>query len=777
MADTTRQAGTKTIAAPGLGQKAEILIDRWGIAHIYAASQHDVFYAQGWNAARERLWQLDLWRKRGLGRLAENFGPSFAAQDVACRLFLYRGDMEAEWAAYGPNAKGWTEAFVEGLNAYVAQVRSAEAPLPVEFGLTGTTPDFWAASDVVRIRSHGISNNAESEALRARVAAAGGIAADCIRRKVEPAHEVKVPEGLDLADIPDDLLATYTLATKEVSFAALAGEGAPETAAAPARAADAADGSNNWAIAPARTATGRAILASDPHRSFVAPSIRYLAHLEAPGISVIGAGEPHLPGITIGHNDRIAFGITTFMADQADHYVYELNPENARQYRYGGGWQDLAVVRETLVVRGEESREIELLFTRHGPVTKIDGQRRRAYALRTVWTLPGTAAYFGAARYQTAGDWETFKTALAHWRAAPMNFVYADVAGNIGWIPAGLMPKRPNWDGLTPVPGDGRYEWAGFAAQDELPCLHNPERGWVASANELNTPAGHPAEGLGYEWADPGRVQRIAEVLSANSRATVADSLALQTDILCLAALRGVGLLRGLTSPDPTVAAALRLLMAWDGRETTDSAAAAIAEVWLNKHLAPATAARITTAAAAKIIGFGSPYATIAYLQAPDSLLGADPIAAREAVLLESLSSALAELTERLGTDMAVWTWGALHHAYFEPPAAALAEGPLRARMVHGPTPMPGSAFTVRAATYRMEDFAMTVGASFRMVVDVGDWDASLVINSPGQSGDPDSPHYADLFGIWAEGGAAPMLWSRPAVEAATREVIELLPT
>jgi penicillin amidase len=775
MADTARPAERATIATPGLGQPAEILIDRWGVAHIYAASQHDVFFAQGWNAARERLWQLDLWRKRGLGRLSENFGPSFAAQDVACRLFLYRGDMDAEWAAYGPDAKAWTEAFVMGLNAYVARVRAGEAPMPAEFSLTGTTPDLWEVSDVVRIRSHGISNNAESEALRARVAAAGGIGADRIRRRVEPAHEVKVPAGLDLADIPDDLLATYTLATKEVSFAALAGGGAGGAAAA-ARSADGAEGSNNWAIAPARTATGRPILASDPHRTFVAPSIRYLAHLEAPGLSVAGAGEPHLPGVTIGHNGRVAFGITTFMADQADHYVYELNPDNPRQYRYGGGWEDMTVIRETLAVRGEPSRPIELLFTCHGPVTKLDEAGGRAYALRTVWTLPGTAAYFGAARYQTAGDWPTFKAALAEWRAAPMNFVYADVAGNIAWIPAGLMPKRPNWDGLVPVPGDGRYEWAGFAGQDELPCLFNPDRGWVASANEFNTPAGHPAEGLGYEWADPGRVQRIGDVLSANDRVSVADSLALQTDILCLAALRGVALLKGLASPDPRVAKALQWLAIWDGRETTHSAAAAVAEVWLNKHLTPATAARITTAEAARIIGFGSPYATIGYLQAPDAMLGDDPVAARETVLLESLGAALAELEARLGPDMDAWTWGALHHAYFEPPAAVLAAEPLRSRMVHGPTPMPGSAFTVRAATYRMDDFAMTVGASFRMVVDVGNWDASVVINSPGQSGDPESPHYADLFGIWADGGAVPMLWTRAAVEAATSRVFELRP-
>ena len=197
----------------------------------------------------------------------------------------------------------------------------------------------------------------------------------------------------------------------------------------------------------------------------------------------MGAGELHLPGITIGHNEKIAFGITTFMVDQADLYVYELNPENARQHRYGDGWEDMRIVRETVAIKGEAAREVELAFTRHGPVLKADSKTHRAFALRSTWWEPGASSYFGAARYQTAGDWPTFKAALSHWVGAAMNFVYADVEGTIAWIPAGKIPRRRNWDGLMPVPGDGRYEWGAFLAQDELPSMVNPARGWVASAN------------------------------------------------------------------------------------------------------------------------------------------------------------------------------------------------------------------------------------------------------------------------------------------------------
>jgi penicillin amidase len=764
------EAGRTRIALPGLERPVEIRIDRWGVPHIYAATIPDAFFAQGWNVARDRLWQLDLWRKRGLGRLSESFGPAYIEQDRAARLFLYRGDLDAEWAVYGPNAKPWTEAFVAGLNAYVGQVLAGVAPLPIEFTLTSSQPELWSADDVVRIRSHGISNNAESETLRVRVAGAGGLEADRIRRKLDPPHELRVPEGLNPADVPADILAVYTLATKEVSFA---GEAPPTPAEAEHAAAT--QGSNNWAIAGSRTATGRPILASDPHRVLGAPSIRYLVHLDAPGLKVMGAGEPHLPGITIGHNERCAFGITTFMADQADLYVYELNPDNPGQYRYDDGWEDIRIVCETVAVKGEAPREVELAYTRHGPVLKHMPEAGRAFALRTVWTEPGTAAYFGAARYQTAGSWSEFKDALRHWRAAPMNFVYADVAGDIGWIPAGLMPRRRNWNGLMGAPGDGRYEWDGFATQDELPRRHNPARGWVASANEMNIPEGHPAHALnlGFEWADPVRAQRIAQVLNADAAMTVESSARLQCDVTSGSALRGVGLLAGLSSPDSGVQRALELLAGWDGVEEVGSAAAAIAEVWLSKHLVPATARRITTEAAARIIGYGSPYAVTTYLAGGACALAP---AQREAVLLESLASALAELRDRLGPDMAAWTWGALHHARFAPAASALAGPALRAKMVHGPVAMPGSAFTLCAHTYRMEDFALTNGPSFRMVCDVGAWDESLIVNSPGQSGDPDSPHYGDLFPLWARGDYVPMLWTRQAVEAATETVIELTP-
>ena len=468
----------------GLSAPADIVIDHWGIAHIFAANIHDAFFLQGYNAARDRLWQIDLWRKRGLGLLAKSLGPAYVDQDRAARLFLYRGDMEKEWAAYAPDSRQWVSAFVEGVNAYVAQVQSGARPLPIEFKLTGSQPDTWRAEDVLRIRSHALVSNIASEVARARVACSGGLKADELRRKVEPVgHKVMVPPGLNPCDVPADVLKDYLLATKQVEFGAPAAtpphaDNSAERQVAAAIDAQSMEGSNNWVIAPSRTETGRPILANDPHRQLGAPSLRYIVALNAPGLNVIGAGEPALPGISLGHNDDIAFGLTIFYIDQEDLYVYELNKNDPDSYRYKSGWAKMQVLRESIEVKGGAAREVELRFTQHGPVLSLDAAKHRAFAMRTVWNEPGLAGYFGSSRLLMAKNWNDFKVAANAWGAPPLNLVYADVHGNIGWAASGRVPTRKNWDGLMPVPGDGRYEWAGFYGKDVLPSLFNPAQGY-----------------------------------------------------------------------------------------------------------------------------------------------------------------------------------------------------------------------------------------------------------------------------------------------------------
>ncbi|QQO35210.1 penicillin acylase family protein [Bradyrhizobium diazoefficiens] len=774
---------TKTDVA-GLNATAQILVDVWGIPHIYAGNEHDLFFLQGFNAARDRLWQIDLWRKRGLGLLARDFGPAYAEQDKALRLFLYRGDMNAEWAAYGPKAKTYADAFVAGVNAYVADVRAGKRPLPIEFRIAGTMPDPWTADDVVRIRSHGLTRNVASEVKRSLVACAAGLDADRFRVKLEPAWTTKIPDGLDPCSVPKAVLAPYDLATRPVAFAAPKDQKAA-LAHDPDKFLTEADqqrdtiGSNNWVIAASRTATGRPILANDPHREHSVPSLRYIVGLNAPGISVIGAGEPALPGISIGHNGTIAFGLTIFNVDQEDLYVYELNPQNPNQYRYGNGWEDMRIVHETEQVKGEGNRDLELKFTRHGPVILVDDANNRAFAVRSIWFEPGTSAYFGSSDYMTAKDWNGFLGAMRRWGAPSENQVYADTKGNIGWVAAGKTPRRVGYDGLMPVPGDGRYEWQGFLSLDELPKAYQPKQGFLATANQMNLPADYPVaeRKVGFEWADSARWQRITEVLAANTKVTLADAMDLQNDDTAMLGRRLVKLLQPLTSDDAHVKQGLDLLKPWDARDAADSAAAAVFEVWIANHLGPV----LLKTTAPKAVDLIAPEASsisglVAAVESPDASFGADPAAARDRILRDSLGAAVADVASKLGPDPSTWRWGRLHVAKFDHALMPLADKATAAQLSVGPLAYGGAANVPRAATYRRADYRLFSGASFRMVLDVGNWDASRTINTPGQSGDPFSGHYRDLAPLWATGQYVPLLYSLSAVEAATAEAITLTP-
>ena len=752
----------------GLAAPAEIRVDTWGIAHIYAGSVRDAFFLQGYNVARDRLWQIDLWRKRGLGLLSKDFGPTYVAQDRAARLFLYRGDMAREWAAYGPGAQDNTTAWVAGVNAFVGEIASGKRPLPLEFRIAGSAPDRWTPEDVVRIRSHGLTRNVPNEVGRAQIACKAGLPAARLYRFIEPKWTTKVPDGLDPCSIPADVLADYQLAGAGVKF------GKPLEKLAALEVPPEAIGSNNWTVSGSRTATGRPILANDPHREHGAPGLRYIVHLNAPGFSVIGAGEPALPGVSIGHNDKIAFGLTIFPVDQEDLYVYETKPGDPDQYRYGDGWEAMTVVKDAIPVKGEAApRPIELRFTRHGPVLKAgDG---KAFAIRTVWSQPGTSAYFGSTGYMQAQDWRSFKAALAGWGAPSENQAYADTSGHIGWVAAGMVPARPNWDGLMPVPGDGRYEWKGFLTPDQLPSEADPKQGWFASANQMNLPADYPVaeRKVGFEWSNPARFLRVDEVLAAKPKLTVADAMALQTDPYDITSRRLIAVLAPLKTDDPKLARALALLRGWDHRTSEGSAGAALFEVWTGKHLGRAVVAATTPKDVQGVIGNGDLAAVMELLESPDATL---PANARDAVLKASLIAAYDEVSARLGPDPKTWAWGKLHHARLEHALTPLADVATRPLLAAGPTPMGGTSLSPMAATWRPDDFRVVAGASFRMVLDVGAWDNSMTINTPGQSGNPESPHYRDLFPKWVKGQYVPLVYSRKAVEAATETVITLTP-
>jgi penicillin amidase len=739
----------ETVPVAGLRQPVDVLTDKWGVPHIYAQNTADAFFAQGFNVARERLFQIDLWRRRGLGRMAAAMGPSYVEQDRAARLFLYRGSIEREWAAYGPDARRITESFVAGINAYIDWLGAHKDQMPAEFGLVGYGPEKWEAADVVRIRSHGLTRNVTSEVARAKTMCAAGVAFDQARVGLQPAWEAQVPEGLDPC-LPADVLKVFTLGTQAVPFVADATSSIGE-------------GSNNWTIAPSKSATGRPILAGDPHRAYSTPSLRYIAHVSAPGLDIIGAGEPALPGISMGHNGTIAFGLTIFPIDQEDLYVYELNPANGKQYRYKGGWETMREVREQVAVKGGAAVEVSLDFTRHGPVIYSD--KKRAYALRTCWMEPGMSAYFGSIAYMRARSFAEFKKARFRGGAPTVNQVYADVKGNIGWSPGGLTPVRPNWDGLLPVPGDGRYEWKGFLRGEQFPSSFNPPEGFVSTSNEMNMPAGYPYKErkLGFEWTNDSRHRRIDEVLRGMEKVSLADSIKLQTDLTSVAARRAVALLGALTGDE----AGLRMLRGWDAVERPASREAALYEIWWTRHLGAAFLKAALPAAAAAAIATADTAVVLDVLEGKSTRFKVE----RESLLRETLAAAYQDW-EKQGRP----EWGELHRALPGHPLRNVASAEWRARLQPGPWPAPGGPHSPWQSMHTGKSFQLTNGPSFRMVLDVGKWDESRAVNFPGQSGRWDDEHYKDLAPLWLTGEYFPLLYSRGAVEKATARRLRLEP-
>ncbi len=781
-------------------EPVEILRDKHGISHIYAKNPRDLFFAQGYSAARDRLWQLDQWRRRGEGRMAEQFGPRFVEADRAARLFLYRGDLDTEFAAYHSHGKDILTAFAEGINAYVDAAKADPAKLPIEFRLTGTEPGYWSPSSSL-IRIYGLTRNLSTEvALARRIGAVGLETTDALTVQQPPGTPLQVPSGLDVEAITASVLATYNLSRNGLAFTAddfsssplelterakLAASLSANNGTAPMAAEDREVlqfQSNNWTVAGTKTSTGRPILANDPHRAITMPSLRYLVHLNAPGWNVIGAGEPALPGVSIGHNDRIAFGLTIFaFGDEEDLYVYETNPANPDQYRYRGEWETMTRVTESIPVRGGASELVELKYTRHGPVIHRDPGAGKAYAVRAAYLeFPGTAAYLPSLRLNQARNWTEFTDGMARHFTPSENMVYADIEGNIGWFGGSITPIRPNadWSGLLPVPGDGRYEWTGYLPGNLLPRVYNPRDGFFATANEYNVPGDYEYRHLTNRvgWADAYRSDRIHEVLRAGSRFSLEDMRRLQNDYLSIPGRSLVPLLADLGTADAAVAEGLSLLRDWNHVASVDSAGATVFELWM-AQLISRVSARLVPESARELFGSVAKPVVVARLLEPDATtFGGDAVGGRNAILLDALKAAMADLKTRQGEDRSQWAWGQLHHIRFEHALSTLITPDLADRLGTERFPVGGTGDTVGVAHYRTSDFRVTSGASFRQVIDVADWDRSVTINVPGQSSDPDSPFYDNLLETWSKGDYVPMAFSRSAVEAIKADSVTLKP-
>ncbi len=708
---------------PGLHAKVEIIRDRWGVPHIYAANTDDLFFAQGWITAKDRLFQIDLWRRTGSGKLAEVAGPSAVGRDRIARLLRYRGDWAKEWASYAPDARQIVVAFVNGINAYIQSIRGTR---PLEFRLAGYDPGLWTPEDVVsRIAGLGVTHNVTFEVERAIELANFGDAVTVRFSPPDPFTPITVPPGVDIKAITKEILKDY------------------ESAAGPPRLAE-SQGSNNWVIDGSMSATGKPLLANDPHRPILVPSLRKTVHLVAPGWNVIGAGEPALPGIALGHNEAIAFGFTIVGIDQQDLYVEKIDPANPNRYMYKGAWKPVEIEKQQIAVKGAAPQNVELRYTLHGPIIYEDRSRHIAYALRSIGAEPGSAAYLPALSLIRAKNWNEFSSAMARYKSPSENMVYADTSGNIGWIASGAAPIRKNWTGLLPVPGDnGEFEWSGFLPVADLPQSYNPARHFIATANNKILPDGYNKQ-LSFEWSAPFRAERVRQMLSEQKKFSIEDFERMQYDVVSLPAKRLQAIVR--KSRPERHGDLVNEFLKWDARMTADSRPALIYAMW-------------QSALIAEIYPHDWPGGV--RIEVLLKLLEEHPNPRAIAVALDRAIAAI----ERNLPHREDWRWSAAH--------SLAMQHDLNSPQLNLPrVPRPGDGNTVDAAGGASGDS----GASYRQILDVADWDRSVVTNTPGESGDPQSKHYRDLLDDWVVGRYHPLPYSRKAVEAAAEERILLEP-
>lgn len=783
---------TTQVTLDGLDKPVEILKDHWGISHIYAETEHDLFFAQGYSAARDRLFQFEIWRAQATGTVAEILGSRAVDRDHGTRLFKFRGPMHEEMNHYHPRGVDIITSFVHGVNAYIDEALEDPDSLPLPFKLLDIQPKHWT-EEVVISRHQGLLGNISLELSTGRAVCA--IGEDKVRelRYFHPHDPILTLDPLIDCDslLNNDILHLYNSYRRPIRFQpddiALAQyrntEEAYETIAdilieeerdLQKRSIDDI-GSNNWVVSGDLTQDGWPMMINDPHRSQAVPSLRYWSHLVGPGWNVIGGGEPEIPGISIGHNEHGAWGLTVFNTDGEDLYVYETNPDNPSQYRYLGEWEEMRVITETIEVKDARSVSVELKYTRHGPVVFEDQENSLAYAIRPAWMEVGGSPYLASLRMDQATSWEEFREASNFSNIPGENMIWADRQGNIGWQAVGIAPIRRNFSGMVPVPGDGRYEWDGYLPIKAKPNEFNPDRGYIETSNSNYTKPDYPfLDAIGFTWTDPYRWARGSEVLGSGRKFNMTDMVELQHDYLSIPARTLIPFFKDLESDDLEVEQARQMLLDWDFVLDKESVEAGIYVAFERQLLDNIELLKVPEIAKSYVsVGMKT---AIDMLLAPDGDFGNNPIQGRDEFLLQTLSQGIQNLKQKLGPEFKDWVYGQedYKHALIRHPLSPALNEELRDRLNVGPAPRGGNGFTL-GNTGSGDN--QTSGASFRIFVDTRDWDNTLGMNTPGQVGDPDSPLYDNLFELWANDKVFPAFYSREKIESVLFEKLDLIPT
>lgn len=769
-----------TLKLTGLEQPVEVYRDPSGIPHIYASNTHDLFMAQGFVHAQDRFWQMEFSRRIGSGTLSEIMGAGTLETDRFIRTVGWHRTAALELDLLEPEMRAALDAYAQGVNAYLASKGSAYG---LEFGILRMTgvdfePEPWTAFNTItwgKVMAWDLGGNRSVELAYAHL----------IDQLGQQAYdELVVPYGEDKPVIVSELPSTHSLASvPDMAYRRLAfGEGDDL-------------GSNNWVISGARTGSGYPLLANDTHLGIQLPSIWYEngIHCSPTGpdcpYNVVGFTFPGVPGVIIGHNDRIAWGVTNVGPDVQDLFIERVNPQNPDQYEVRGRWEDMQIIEEPIYIAGREQPEIvRVRVTRHGPVINdIAGGTDENWSygwqpLALSWTAlePGTI-WKSVLMINQAQDWESFREALSYWDVPSQNFVYADVDGNIGYQTPGRIPIRASGDGSLPVPGwSGAYDWVNDIPYEQLPRAFNPEKGYIVTANNAVVDDTYRYL-ISKDWAPGYRAERIVEMVEAKEALSIKDMQAIQGDNLSLYAKELLPALLELEPDDPRAAQALDLLRSWDGTADRDSSPAAIFAALRVHMLERIFADELGEDLMNRMHGPLSK-ALPAVLEDQQSRWFDDIYTAeiedRDAILLLALQDALDDLQERMGDSIEDWRWGDIHTATFRDQGLGQSGiAPLEWLLNRGPYEVDGGSYAPNATSYSLSDpYEVTGLPSQRMIVDLQYFENSLSMHTTGQSGHAFNRHYADLIDPWRNIEYHPLLWTRGQVEAAAVRQLTLMP-
>ncbi|MBK5100252.1 MAG: penicillin acylase family protein [Desulfobacteraceae bacterium] len=758
----------------GLLAPVKIYRDGWGVPHIYATSQHDLFMAQGFVQAQDRLWQMETNRRLAAGRLSEVLGPDAIQIDRLMRTLGVMRAAQRELSTYDKSSLEILRAFSDGVNAFIESRRNR---LPLEFRLLRVKPEPWQPEDSLawaKVLALLGGKNWQEEIVRAMLTQKlGPEKAKTLLHYNRPGTPIIMPSSLDL-----DALWPLISSTHRLSLPALGG------------------GSNNWAVHGSRTETGSPLLANDMHLVVGVPSVWYEMHLVGGDLDVIGLALAGVPGIIAGHNKEIAWGITFAYTDVQDVFLERMNPDKRGQYLYKGQWLQAELIEEVIKVKGQDTAVVhEVWKTRHGPIISplVPEAGALGHALAFKWSAhePGDMVPV-LRRLNLARNWEDFKAAAQQWSEPAINLAYADRQGNIGYVLAGRIPIRSQGHGRGPFVGwRGEHEWLGYVPRDEKPFFVNPRSGFLATANNRVVGPRFPYY-LGEDYSSGFRAARIEEVLSQKGEVSIADFKALQGDLKCIPAVKFLAALEKVEVQSPDARDLLDRLRAWDHVLSPDSEGGAIYTV-LFYRLLENTFRDELGPLADRFFGIGltlleplnrfiehsrvillslmsdrkSPWFDDVRTPERETLAG---------ILEKSLNETAAFLREKLGPDPSAWRWGRLHQVEFKHPLGQVR--PLNRMFNIGPFEGGGHFATIwQSAVKPGMDFSLNGWTvSNRHVYDLNDWDNSVGAIVPGQSGMWGSPHYDDQVELWLNVDHHPLYYSRARVESEAKNILVLKP-